>query len=273
VAWLHKSRLRWRALIKRRELDRDLEEEIQFHLMLRAARNQESGMSPEEAAHAANRQFGNRSWWKENIREMWSTGVFESVVQDIRYAVRSLRKTPAFVTAAVLILALGIGSATAIFSMVNAVLLRSLPFQSPDALVVLWGNVQRQKVERRGASYPDYRDWKSRSRSFTDMAAYVSGSFILPKPSGSEQILGECVAPGYFELLGIKPVIGRTFHFDEDIVGKTAPSTTILIPSPTQHTSRSSLRLAFRAIRQRTPARATQPAKSSPGSSGTGGTP
>jgi len=223
VTWLHQTRLRWRALIKRRQLDRDLEQEIQFHLMMRAARYHESGMSLEDAARAANRQFGNRSWWKENIREMWSTGVFESVVQDIRYAVRSLSKTPAFVTAAVLILALGIGSATAIFSMVNAVLLRSLPFQSPDTLVVLWGNVQRQKVERRGASYPDYQDWKSQSRSFTDMAAYVSGSFIWPKPGGSEQISGECVAPGYFELLGVKPVIGRTFHPDEDILGKTAP--------------------------------------------------
>ena len=223
MAWLHKTRLRWRALIKRRQLDRDLEEEIQFHLMMRAARHHESGMPPEEAAHAANRQFGNRSWWKENIRGMWSMGVWESVVQDIRYAVRSLSKTPAFITAAVLILALGIGSATAIFSMVNAVLLRSLPFHSPDTLVVLWGNVQRQKVERRGASYPDYQDWKSQSRSFTDMAAYVYGSFIWPKPGGSEQISGECVAPGYFELLGIKPVIGRTFHPDEDIVGKTAP--------------------------------------------------
>jgi len=133
-----------------------------------------------------------------------------------------LRKTPAFATAAILVLTLGIGSTTAIFSMVNAVLLRSLPFEHPDALVVLWGNVQRQKVERRGASYPDYQDWKSQSRSFQGMAAYEPGSFLLSKTDASEQVSGEYAAPGYFELLGIKPVMGRTIHPDEDIAGKAA---------------------------------------------------
>jgi putative ABC transport system permease protein len=220
--WLREKRLRWRALLKRRELDRDLEEEIRFHLEMRARRNHETGMTREQASDAARRQFGNPSWWKEDIRGMWSMGAVESVAQDVRYAVRSLSKTPSFAAAVILVLALGIGSTTAVFSMVNAVLLRSLPFNNPDELVMLWGNVQRQRIERRGASYPDYQDWKSQSRSFQGMAAFRDGSFTLATTGAAEQVAGEYAASGYFELLGIRPVVGRTFHSDEDIAGKPA---------------------------------------------------
>src|SRR5438105_1688711 len=179
MARLHAIRLRWRAFAKRRQLDRDLEDEIQFHLEMRANRNREAGMSAPEAAYAAHRQFGNPGGWKETIRDMWSLGLLESVMQDVRYAARSLRKTPGFTAAAVIVLALGIGSTTAIFSVVNAVLLRSLPFRDVDRLVLLWGNVQRQKVERRGNSYPDYQDWRAQAASFDGMAAYQDGWFTL----------------------------------------------------------------------------------------------
>lgn len=223
MEWLHRARLRWSAFIKRRRLDRDLEEEIRFHLEMKADRNRESGMDPREAAYAAQRQFGNTGVWKERIKDMWSLGLIESFMQDVRYAARSLGKTPGFAASAILVLALGIGSTTAIFSMVNAVLLRGLPFQHSERLVLLWGNVQRQKVERRGNSYPDYLDWKAKSTSFDSMAAYSDGWLTLTGVDEPERISGEYVSAGYFELLGIEPSIGRTIRPDEDRPGNAAP--------------------------------------------------
>src|SRR5262249_57568793 len=114
---------------------------------MRGRWNGEGGLAPEAVLKAARRQFGNQLKWKEAIREMWSIGLVESVIKDARYAVRSLVKTPVFTIVALLALTLGIGCTTAIFSLVNAVILRSLPFQNPERLVLLWGNVQRQKVE------------------------------------------------------------------------------------------------------------------------------
>ncbi|HKF58722.1 MAG TPA: ABC transporter permease, partial [Blastocatellia bacterium] len=222
MVWLREIRSRWRKFIHRRQLDRDLEDEIQFHLEMRARWNREGGLSPDAAVNAARRQFGNQLKWKEAIREMWSLGLVESVVKDVRYAVRSLIKTPVFTIAALLALTLGIGCTTAIFSLVNAVMLRSLPFQNPDRLVLLWGNVQRQKVERRGNSYPDYLDWKAQSASFEGMAAYFDGSFTLTGVDEPERISGEWVSAGYFELLGVAPIQGRTILADEDRVGNAA---------------------------------------------------
>ncbi len=96
----------------------------------------------------------------------------DTLTQDIRFALRTFRKNPGFTVVALLTLALGIGANTAIFSVVNAVLIRALPHEQPEALVVLWGNVQRAVVERRGASFPDFNDWRAQNRSFEDLAFY-----------------------------------------------------------------------------------------------------
>ena len=110
---------------------------------------------------------------------MWTIRWIEVLQQDLRYAARTLRKSPGFTIVAALTLALGIGANTAIFSVVDAVILRPLPYPEPARLVELWGNVKRAKVERRGASYPDYVDWRTESRSFESMAAFDSGTMIL----------------------------------------------------------------------------------------------
>lgn len=218
--WYHALRLRWRALLDRRRLDRDLEDELRFHLEMKAERAAQAGVDAEEAMRTARLQFGSPMSWKEAIREMWSFGWIEGIVQDLRYAVRSLRNAPGFAAAALLVLALGIGSNTAIFSVVNGVLLRSLPFADSERLVLLWGNVQRQKVERRGNSYPDYVDWKAQSTSFESMAAYNDGTLTLTGVAEPERINAELVSAGYFELLGISPIQGRTIRDDEDRPGK-----------------------------------------------------
>ena len=119
---------------------------------------------------------------------MWTIRWIEMLRQDLRYAVRTLRKSPGFALVAVLTLALGIGANTAIFSVVDAVILRPLPYPEPARLVELWGNVKRAKVERRGASYPDYVDWRDQSQSFERMAAFDSGTMTLTGVDEPERI-------------------------------------------------------------------------------------
>ena len=206
--WLSVVRLRLRALIHRRRLDRDLEEEFAFHL---AARAEQSGGAP------AARSFGNPTNIKEICRDMWTFQGIESVFHDALYAVRSLRKSPGFAAVAILTLALGIGANTAIFSVVDAVLVRSLPYPDSDRLVELWGNVKRAQVERRGTSILDYMDWKQ-NQSFDSLALYTAGSLTLTGFDEPERISGEFVAREYFSLLGVAPQIGRTFRAEEDSV-------------------------------------------------------
>ena len=136
----------------------------------------------------------------------------------MRYALRTLRKSPGFTVVAVLALAIGIGGNTAIFSLIDAVRSRALPYKDPDALVQLWGNVVRARVERRGNAYPDFLDWRAQSKSFEDMAAFDNQTLTLAGVEDPERIPVEFVSAPYFSLLGVTPARGRTFSADEDLV-------------------------------------------------------
>ncbi|HLK21703.1 MAG TPA: ABC transporter permease [Bryobacteraceae bacterium] len=198
---------RIKALFLRRRLDRDLEDELRFHMELLHEKN------------PTNRRFGNRASFQEACREMWTLGFIEILWQDIRYALRALRKSPGFAGVAIFVLALGIGANIAIFSVVNAVALKPLPYRDPSQLVLLWGNVRRANVERRGASYPDFVDWRKQSKSFVDMAAYSDvGSFLMGGDDAPERVITEYVSASYFSLLGVSPILGRTFLPSEDQV-------------------------------------------------------
>jgi predicted permease len=202
-------RLRFHALLHRRRLDRDLEEELAFHLATRAERSDPL---------AARRSFGNPTLVKETMRDMWTFNWLDMLGKDLRYAARSLRKSPGFAAVAVLTLALGIGANTAIFSVVNAVLLRALPYPQPERLVELWGNVKRARVERRGTSFADYLDWKRQSQSFEGMALFINATQTLTGTDEPERLPAEFVGHGYFEMLGIEPQLGRVFRAEEDQV-------------------------------------------------------
>src|SRR5438552_9684310 len=214
--------LRLKALVLRRRLERDLEEELSFHLAMREAEYAASGVAGTAAQEAARRRFGNPTQYKEQLCDMWTFPSFESIWQDVRYALRTLRKAPGFTIVAVLALALGIGGNTAIFSLVDSIRLRALPYAHAERLVVLWGNVMRARVERRGASYPDFLDWRAQAKSFEDMAAGDSQWMTMVGGDEPERILTEFVSAPYFSLLGVAPAMGRTFLADEDQVSKPA---------------------------------------------------
>jgi putative ABC transport system permease protein len=210
------------ALFRRRRLERDLDDELAFHLAMREADYRRGGAGDDEARAAARRRFGNVASLKEQCRDMWTFHPLETLLQDVRYALRTLRKSPGFTFVAVLALAIGIGANTAIFSLIDAARARALPYPDSSQLVELWGNVLRATVERRGASYPDYLDWRARSRSFVDMAAFDSQWLTIYGLDEPERITTEFVSAPYFSVLGVAPVRGRTFQAEEDGIAKPA---------------------------------------------------
>ena len=186
----------------RRRQDEELDEEIAGHLKMAIADRVARGESPEEAARAARLEFGNVPLVKETTRDTWGWTALEQILQDVRYACRMLRKAPGFTAVAVTTLALGIGANTAMFSVINAVLLRPLPFPSPGALVAVSG-VDLRRGPSQGApvsaSYPDFFDWRSKSHAFEHLSSYRDGSFTLIEGGRSLHVEGAVVSAEIFE--------------------------------------------------------------------------
>jgi putative ABC transport system permease protein len=200
------------------DFNNDFDDEVDTHISMLTERLVRRGMPFEDARCEALRQFGNRTVLKEIRNDMRTFVWLETLWQDLRYGVRVLRKNKGFAAVAAITLALGIGADTAIFSVVNAAILRPLPYPHPQRLAILWGNVKRARVERRGASYPDYLDWRDQTQSFETMAAFTDNKFALTGIDTPERISGEYVSQPYFSLLGMQPALGRTFSPAEDRV-------------------------------------------------------
>lgn len=199
---------RLRFLFRRGRLARDIADELAFHLAMK--QSDACGEGVTERAAAARRAFGNVGARGEEVRDVWTFPTFESLVQDARYAVRSLAKAPGFTLAAVVVLALGIAANTAIYSLVHSVFVRGLPFPDSDRLVLLIGNVQRAAgIQRRGGSYPDFVDWRKLATSFDDIAVFEGATVTLREGYEPEQLDVEHVSPQYFTLLGVEATAGR----------------------------------------------------------------
>jgi predicted permease len=145
----------------------------------------------------------------------------DGLSNDLRYAARVLRRSPSFTATAILALALGIGANTAMFSVVNAVLLRPLPYQDPDRLAMLWTDDPKRDIREEGTSYPTFLDWRSQSHTFVEMAVCSRGNPVtLTGGDDPERVMGEAVSANLFPLLGVTPVLGRTFSHDEEQRGE-----------------------------------------------------
>jgi predicted permease len=214
--WLKEVWVKARALAMRKRLERDLEEELQFHLARRAEKNRALGLGAEAARVAARRRFGNVTLVKEDCREMWIFTWTETLWQDVRYAARILAKSPGFAAVVIFSLALGIGANTAVFSAMNAVLLPGLPYQHPEELATIfsthkWGTSGKDVVP-----LADVATWKKANHVFTDIGAvgFIGLSTIagLGEPV---QVPVQSVTPNFFSLVGVQPVLGRVFRAEE----------------------------------------------------------
>jgi predicted permease len=222
--WLKELGRRIGMLLHRRQFRSDLEEEMQLHLDLRQQQQAASGLSVEEALFAARRRFGNTTVLKERSHMTWGWGWLESLLQDVLYGVRAMLRSPGLTIVALLSLALGIGANTAIFTFMDAVMLRSLPVKDPSQLVVL-GRGQADGITDAFAStqlysYPFYRQMQQRNQVFSDVAAIFSltndvHGFVSER-SEPEPMKIQLVSGTYFQLLGVHAVMGRTITDDDD---------------------------------------------------------
>jgi predicted permease len=198
---------------------KDLDQDLQDHLEMETQENIERGMHPEEARSAALRKLGNVARIKEQTRETWGFIWLEQFLQDLRYSARMLRKSPAFTLIVILTLALGIGANTAIFSVVQGVMLAPLPYHAPDRLVLIWES--NRNAPHVSMSLPDFRDWQRDAHSFEQIAAERWFEFNLSSPGLPEHVNGYEISSNFFTTLGVQPSLGRAFSYDEDRPGGT----------------------------------------------------
>jgi predicted permease len=212
----------WRrllSLIRRGRFERELEEEMRFHLEMQIEQNLASGMAAKDAPYAARRQFGNQTWLKEVSREMWSLNSIETLIQDLRYGARMLMKNPGFAFVAVLTLALGIGANIAIFSVINTVLLRPLPLPESDRLMTFWHSAPAKGLPEVLLNDALFAFYRNRSQMFEKLAAYESARLVLTGAGEPELLIGARVTFDYFQTLGQEPLHGRVFLPQEDRPG------------------------------------------------------
>ena len=215
-------------LFHRRRVEREMDEEFRSHLELRAADLERQGISAPEAERQARIEFGGCQNYKEECRETLGTRLLQELAADVRYGVRQLCRNPGFAAVAILTLALGIGANTAIFSAVDAVLLRPLPFSRPHRLASVL-SVQIPRGNGREASYPDFLDWRARNHVFDQMAVYRNENFTLKSDGEPVHISGAVVSADLFSLLGVTPRLGRTFLPGDDAPGSVNGTDAVIL--------------------------------------------
>ena len=216
---LNRLKLRLRALFRKTEMDRELDEELRFHLEKEVEQNLARGMNSEEARYAALRSFGGVERAKEESRDVRGVRFLEELWHDLRYAVRMLLRNPGFTTVILVTLAVGIGANTAIFSVINAVTLRQLPFIDPDRLVRLNESNPERGWPNFSVSHPNFLDWRAQNQTFEGMAATADASFNLSAGGDIEVIRGGVITADFLPVLRVSPAMGRNFLPEEDRPG------------------------------------------------------
>jgi putative ABC transport system permease protein len=206
----------WRHLWRHEEQENHLDKELRFHIEERVVDLMRSGLSEQAARRRVRQEFGGMEQVKEVCRDTRPINYVDQLLQDLPYAIRMIAKSPGFAVIAIVTLALGIGANTAIFSTIDSVLVRPLPFADPDRLVMVWEDVIRAGLSKNTPAPGNFADWRQRNRTFTEMAATRGRSANLTSDGAPELVFGRMVTSNFFSVLGVPPLLGRTFTEEED---------------------------------------------------------
>jgi macrolide transport system ATP-binding/permease protein len=212
------------GLFARERRAREIAAELESHLELHIADNLRAGMTPQEARRAALVKLGGLSAVRDAYLDQSTLPVLENAALDVRFALRQLRRNPAFAATAVIVLSLGICAALAIFAFVDAALIKPLPYKDPARLVAV--DESSLMFPRSNLSYLDYLDWKKLNSVFTSLEVYTGAGYLLKTAGGVEPVNAARVSDGFFQTLGVSPILGRTFRKGEDL--PSAPQTVLL---------------------------------------------
>ena len=211
-----KLRLRIRSLFRRRKVDAELEDELQFHLEQLVNEKAAAGLSPNEARWEALRGMGSIAQFQEDCRDMRGIGFCEDLLRDVAYAWRSFTRSPIFFLSAILILAVGIGVNSAVFTVVRSVVLNPLPYPDANQLVLLWKADQKESAKRSGVAPADFLDFQWQARSFRAVAAFTNTFFDVASVDEPYRVVAARVSSNFFATLGVHPAAGRDFTASDD---------------------------------------------------------
>jgi putative ABC transport system permease protein len=220
--WFYTVPLRLRSLLRRGQVEQELDEELRYHLDRQIEENIAGGMTAREARYAALRAMGGIEQHKEECRDMRRVNFIEDFIQDLRYGLRVLVKSPVFTIVAVLSLALGIGANTALFSVVHGLLLQPLPYPEPERIVDVWHTPPQESfpgMATFSVSPGNYLDWKNQNESFESMAVYQGAGFSMSNGDTPVTVIGTAVSSEFFSVLRSTPIQGRTFLPEEEQPG------------------------------------------------------
>lgn len=209
--------LKWSSIFRRRRFENEMAEEFVFHREARVQDLQRQGLTPEQAARQAQMEFGGTQRYREECREAHRVHWFDEFVRDVRYGMRTLRKSPGFVSTAIISLALGIGVNTLVFSVFDSLLLRPLPVTAPQQIVYV------ETADGPSNSFPTYRDLRDNNSTFSGLAGYRIDPMGLETGGRSSRIWGYLATGNYFDVLGIKPALGHFFHQQDDLNPGASP--------------------------------------------------
>jgi len=202
---------RVRSLFGGRKADRELDDEIETHLRLLTERYVHQGLTEAQAARAARRQFGNVTLLKEVNREMQGIRLIDTLFQDLRYASRMLRKNPGFTLIAVITLSLGIGANTAIFSFLEGIILRPLPYRQPEQIVILRQQLTKSGIEQMDFSVSEINDYRRQNSALSAVVEYHTDQSVLQDHATAERVQTGVVSADFFDFFGVSPILGRSF--------------------------------------------------------------
>jgi predicted permease len=207
----------FRNLFARSEVDRDLAEEIQSYIDLLTAENIKMGMTPDEAARQARLEAGSAVALTEDVREQRSGAFIETTLQDLKYGVRLLKRSPGFALLAVLTIGLGIGANSAIFSVINGVVRKPLGYPQPERLMFITSQFPTLGFDRFWISPPEYFEFKQHTRAFASVGAYNTGAMNLSAGDQPERVNAAFITANMFDVLGVKPALGQSFTAEQDL--------------------------------------------------------